>query len=261
MHTTKWLLAGGGTACLRSCLRGSGADASRLESFADRLLELDLFPSNAMRFIPMELCLDHRTIVQPDLGDSLHFPPFPSPVLPHETTAAANATPGSNRFECANFSYDLKLHAGSNVARSVPRFCPASGARTAPEGRYPSQGTLYETSFSFSLSLTKTTMSPMAIARSSCLCLLKSPFSLRALMLRPTADTLLGDYAGVPVRSPHPANIGALTRRPPARNPGVTAPAAGAATLDRGGCGSRRPTGASGSCSRASGPGGERRSS
>jgi hypothetical protein len=61
-------------------------------------------------------------------------------------------------------------------------------------------------------------------------CLLKSPFSLRALMLRPTADTLLGDDVGVPVRSPDPANIGALARRPPARNPGVTAPAAGAAT-------------------------------
>ena len=43
--------------------------------------------------------------------------------------------------------------------------------------------------------------------------LLKSPFSLRALTLRPTADTLLGDYVGVPVRSPDPAKIGALARR------------------------------------------------
>src|SRR5437667_9784552 len=53
---------------------------------------------------------------------------------------------------------------------------------------------------------------------------------LVTLLFRPTADTLLGDYVGVPVRSPDPANIGALARRPPARNPGITAPAAGAAT-------------------------------
>jgi len=66
--------------------------------------------------------------------------------------------------------------------------------------------------------------------RASPLWLLKSPFSLRALILPPTADTLLGDDVRVPVRPPDPANIGALARRPPARNPGVTAPAAGAAT-------------------------------
>jgi hypothetical protein len=33
-------------------------------------------------------------------------------------------------------------------------------------------------------------------------CLPKSPFSLRALMLRPTADTLLGDDVGAP-RTPN----------------------------------------------------------
>jgi len=93
---------------------------------------ISFFPM-AMRLIPMELCLDHRTIGQPDLGDSLHFPPFPPPVLPHETTSAANAMPGSNRIQYANFSYDLELHAGSSVARSVLRFCPRSGSGPRPE--------------------------------------------------------------------------------------------------------------------------------
>jgi hypothetical protein len=50
------------------------------------------------------------------------------------------------------------------------------------------------------------------------------PFLLRALMLRQTADTLLGDDVSVLIRPPDPANGGAVTRRPSARNPGVTAP-------------------------------------
>jgi hypothetical protein len=66
------------------------------------------------------------------------------------------------------------------------------------------------------------------------------------VMLRPTADTLLGHDVGVPVRPPDPANIGALARRLPARNPGVTAPTAqlagfGFANLRRLGAASRGP--------------------
>jgi len=60
--------------------------------------------------------------------------------------------------------------------------------------------------------------------------LLKSLFLLRALMLPPTANTLLVDDVGIPIRPPDPANIGALARRTPARNPGVTAPTARAAS-------------------------------
>src|SRR5438552_14385110 len=133
MHTTKCLLATRGTATLRCCLWRAGANVSRLGFFGDGLLEFDLFLSNAMRFIPIELCLDHRTIGQPDLGDSLHVAPFPPPVLPHEPTSAANAMPVSNRIQYANFSYDLELHAGSSVARSVLRFCPTSGSGPLPE--------------------------------------------------------------------------------------------------------------------------------
>jgi len=46
----------------------------------------------------------------------------------------------------------------------------------------------------------------------------KSPFSLRALMERPTADRLLGDDAGVAIPPPDPTNMGALARRTPARD-------------------------------------------
>jgi len=61
------------------------------------------------------------------------------------------------------------------------------------------------------------------------LCLLKSPFLLRQLMLRPTMDTLLGDDVRAPVLPPDYANMGACARRAPARSPGVTAPTVGAA--------------------------------
>src|SRR5947208_8860289 len=60
-------------------------------------------------------------------------------------------------------------------------------------------------------------------------CLLKSPFLLRRLMLRPTMDTLLGDDVGAPVLPPGRANMGAFARRAPARGPGVTTPTASAA--------------------------------
>jgi hypothetical protein len=36
-----------------------------------------------------------------------------------------------------------------------------------------------------------------------------------ALMLRPTMDTLLGDYVSAPVPPPEPANMGAFARRAP----------------------------------------------
>ena len=50
-------------------------------------------------------------------------------------------------------------------------------------------------------------------------------------MLRPTMDTLLGDDVGASVRPSDAANMGAFAWRAPTRNPGVTAPTAGAPTI------------------------------
>src|SRR5216684_969156 len=76
------------------------------------------------------------------------------------------------------------------------------------------------------------------------LCLLKRPFLLQPLMLRPTLDTLLGDGVGAPL---DPPDIGAFAGRAPARRAGLTAPTAGAETHNRlGGCGSRERTVGSG---------------
>jgi len=61
------------------------------------------------------------------------------------------------------------------------------------------------------------------------LCLLKSPFLLRPLMLHLPIDTLPGSHVGAPVDSVDPANMGAFARRASTRNPGVAAPNAGAA--------------------------------
>src|SRR5205823_2869536 len=61
------------------------------------------------------------------------------------------------------------------------------------------------------------------------LCLLKSPFVLRQLMLRPTMDTLPGDDVGDPLAPPDPANMRASARRASARSAGLTASTASAA--------------------------------
>ena len=60
-------------------------------------------------------------------------------------------------------------------------------------------------------------------------CLLKSPFLLRQLMLRPTMDTLLSDDIRAPLASPDPTRIGTFARRAPSRGACVTAPTTGAA--------------------------------
>ena len=57
--------------------------------------------------------------------------------------------------------------------------------------------------------------------------LLKSPFLLARLMLRPTMATLLDDDVGASVAPPDATNMGAFPRRTSARSPGVAAPATG----------------------------------
>jgi hypothetical protein len=56
------------------------------------------------------------------------------------------------------------------------------------------------------------------------LCLLKTPFLVRQLMLRPTLDTHLCDDVRAPFAAPDLARIGAFARRAPARGAGVAAP-------------------------------------
>jgi putative transposase len=56
-------------------------------------------------------------------------------------------------------------------------------------------------------------------------CLPKTPFLLRQLMLRPTIDTLLGDV-GATFRPPDAANMRAFARRAPARSLRVATPTA-----------------------------------
>ena len=61
------------------------------------------------------------------------------------------------------------------------------------------------------------------VPKVSTLCLLKSPFLLRQLMLRPRMGTLLGDDVGVRIFPPDPASICAFPCRASARDPGVAA--------------------------------------
>src|SRR6202011_1932478 len=61
------------------------------------------------------------------------------------------------------------------------------------------------------------------------LCLVKRPFLLQWLMLRPTMDTLSSHEVGARLVPPNPSNSGVFARRAPARSAGVTAPTAGAA--------------------------------
>jgi hypothetical protein len=63
------------------------------------------------------------------------------------------------------------------------------------------------------------------------LCLLKSLFLLRQLMLQPPMDTLPGDDVGTCLASPDPPHMGAFARRASARGTGLAAPAADTAAL------------------------------
>src|SRR6266446_3679577 len=69
------------------------------------------------------------------------------------------------------------------------------------------------------------------ITRIRRLCLPKSPFLLRQLMLQPTMDTLLGDYVGACLAPPDSPHMGAFAHRAPARGAGLAAPTARAAAL------------------------------
>jgi hypothetical protein len=64
----------------------------------------------------------------------------------------------------------------------------------------------------------------------SILSLLKTPFSLRQLMLQPTMDTLLGDV-GPGFTPPDPPHMGTFARCASARGAGFAAPVAGTAAL------------------------------
>jgi hypothetical protein len=61
------------------------------------------------------------------------------------------------------------------------------------------------------------------------LCLLKSPFLLRQLMLLAAVATILGHDVGAALAPSDAANVGANARRAPARSAGLRAPAAGVA--------------------------------
>jgi hypothetical protein len=63
------------------------------------------------------------------------------------------------------------------------------------------------------------------------LCLPKSPFLLRQLMLQPTMDTLLGDDVGACLARPDPPLMGAFARRAPARVAGLAPPIERSAAL------------------------------
>jgi hypothetical protein len=61
------------------------------------------------------------------------------------------------------------------------------------------------------------------------LCLPRSPFLLRQLMLQPAMDTLLGDDVGDCLAPPDPSHMGAFARCTSTRGAGLAAPATGAA--------------------------------
>ena len=63
------------------------------------------------------------------------------------------------------------------------------------------------------------------------LCLPRSPFLLRQLMLRAAMGTLLGHDVGACLAPPDPSHIGTFARLAPTRSARLAAPTAGAATL------------------------------
>lgn len=96
----------------RGLRRGVPANEARLFE-VDRLLELELFLSDAMSFVPMQFGFADRTIGKPDRRHSLHLAPLPAAVHPVQSTTIAQAVSRGDRLRFPNIAENLKPHTGS----------------------------------------------------------------------------------------------------------------------------------------------------
>ena len=67
------------------------------ESVFTEPFELELFPADAVRFIPMDFCTSDSTILELDLGQTLSLLPVPAPIPPFQMIETTDGAAHRNR--------------------------------------------------------------------------------------------------------------------------------------------------------------------
>jgi hypothetical protein len=78
---------------------------------AERLFELELFFSDAMRFVPVDLGFANRTIAKFNGRSPFHLPPLPSTVESRQSAAITESRSRSDDVNRGDFADDAELHA------------------------------------------------------------------------------------------------------------------------------------------------------
>jgi len=75
-----------------------------------RELELEFFLADAVRFVPMDLCVVDCSVQQTNGCESFQFPPFATPVLPVEPCQIADSGARCDWLSVPDVSYNLEIH-------------------------------------------------------------------------------------------------------------------------------------------------------
>lgn len=107
----------------------------------DVALDLKLFASDAMSFVPVYLRKPSRAIRKSDTGDTLPLPPAAATVEFAQSCNFPNGRADSKRLDMGNVSDDLKVHQPmlSNHRDLVKLPSNVSGNRRARGGRRPAE--------------------------------------------------------------------------------------------------------------------------
>jgi hypothetical protein len=75
-----------------------------------RELELEFFLADAVRFVPMDLCVVDCSVQQTNGCESFQFPPFATPLLPVEPCQIADSGARCDWLSIPDVSYNLEIH-------------------------------------------------------------------------------------------------------------------------------------------------------
>src|SRR5208282_2331902 len=81
--------------------------------------DLEFFPADAVRFIPVHFHSNHRTIQQTHGGFPFLFSPLPSPVNALQSPVRTDRASDCNGFDVRNGTDDLEVHGRSPVGTRI----------------------------------------------------------------------------------------------------------------------------------------------
>jgi len=91
-------------------LQLSRREAMRSTGYETGLVEFEAFLSDAIRFVPMQLCTAMLAAGVTNQGFTLHFPPVPMPIRAVEIAPDVDTTPPGNGLNRGNLTDDLEVH-------------------------------------------------------------------------------------------------------------------------------------------------------